>query len=133
MRRFLAVMFAAALGATLTAPATAQTVGQDVKTGVQKTKDAVDKVEDRVEAKDKAGKDRMLGRKTEGPEDHHGAAKHQNVMAAQQALKDKGHDPGMIDGRAGPRTRAAVASYQKAEGLKVTGRFDDGTRAKLGL
>jgi predicted small secreted protein len=83
MRRFLAVMFAAALGATLTAPATAQTVGQDVKTGVQKTKDAVDKVEDRVEAKAKAGKDRILGRKTEGPEDHHGAAKHQNVMAAQ--------------------------------------------------
>jgi peptidoglycan hydrolase-like protein with peptidoglycan-binding domain len=133
MRRFLAVVFAAALGAMLTAPATADTVGQKVKTGVQKTKDAADKVEDKVEDKAKDVKDRMLGRKTEGPEDHRGATKHPNVMAAQQALKDKGHDPGMIDGKMGPRTRTAVAHYQKAEGLKVTGRLDDDTRAKLGM
>ena len=133
MKRFLAVMFAAALGAALTAPATADTVGQKVKTGVQKTKDAADKVEDKIENKAKDVKDRMLGRKTEGPEDHHGATKHQNVMAAQQALKDKGHDPGTIDGKMGPRTRAAVADYQKAEGLKQTGRLNDETRAKLGM
>jgi len=122
MRRLLAVIFAGALGAALTAPATADTVEQKVKTGVQKTKDAADKVEDKIEDKAKDVKDRMLG-----------ATKHQHVMAAQQALKDKGHDPGMIDGKMGPRTRAAVAGYQKAEGLKVTGRLDDDTRAKLGM
>jgi peptidoglycan hydrolase-like protein with peptidoglycan-binding domain len=133
MKRLLAVMFAAALGAALTAPATADTVGQKVKTGVQKTKDAADKVEDKVEDKAKDVKDRVLGRKTEGPEDHRGATKHQSVISAQQALKDKGHDPGMIDGKIGPRTRAAVTDYQKAEGLKQTGRLDDETRAKLGL
>jgi len=133
MKRFLAVMFAATLGATLTVPATADTVGQKVKSGVQKTKDAVEKAEDKVEDKAKDVKARMLGRKTEGPEDHHGATKHQNVMAAQQALKDKGHDPGMIDGKMGPHTRAAVVAYQKAEGLKQTGRVDDETRAKLGM
>jgi peptidoglycan hydrolase-like protein with peptidoglycan-binding domain len=129
VNRFLAVLFAAALSATLAAPATAQTAGEKVKTGVQKTKDAVDKVEDKA----KDVKDRVLGRKTEGPEDHRGAAKRANVLAAQQALKDKGHDPGTIDGKMGPRTRAAVSDYQKAEGLKVTGRLDDDTRAKLGM
>jgi peptidoglycan hydrolase-like protein with peptidoglycan-binding domain len=141
MKRFVAVMFAAALGAALTVPATAgDTVGQKVDTGVQKTKDTADKVEDKakdashkVADKTKDVKDRMLRRKTEGPEDHHGAAMHQNVMTAQQALKDKGHDPGMIDGRMGRHTRAALADYQKAEGLKVTGRLDDDTRAKLGM
>ena len=133
MKRFLAVMFTVALGAGLTAPATADTAGQKVKTGVQKTKDAVDKVEDKVEAKAKDVKDRMLGRKTEGPEDHRGATKNHTVMAAQQALKDKGHDPGMIDGKMGRRTRAALTDYQKTEGLKVTGRLDDDTRTKLGM
>ena len=54
-------------------------------------------------------------------------------MAAQQALKDKGHDPGAIDGKMGRNTRAALADYQKAEGLTVTGRLDNDTRAKLGM
>ena len=133
MKRFLAVMFAAALGATLTAPATADTVGEKVKSGVQKTKDTADKVAHKVGDKAKDVKDRMLGRKTEGPEDHHGAMKNQEVMAAQQALKDKGHDPGTIDGRMGPRTRARLSDYQKAEGLKVTGQLDTETRGKLGM
>jgi len=137
MKRFLAVMFAVALGTVVTVPAIAQTVGEKVgekvKTGVQKTKDAAEKVGDKIEDKTKDMKDRMLGRKTEGPEDHHGATKHQHVMAAQQALKDKGHDPGMIDGKMGSRTRAAVAGYQKAEGLQETGRLNAETRAKLGM
>jgi peptidoglycan hydrolase-like protein with peptidoglycan-binding domain len=133
MKRYLAVMFAAALSAALAAPATADTLKEKVKTGVQKTKDAADRVENKIEDKAKDVKDRMLGRKTEGPEDHHGATKHQHVAAAQQALKDKGHDPGTIDGQMGPRTRAALADYQKAEGLKQTGRLDDETRAKLGM
>jgi peptidoglycan hydrolase-like protein with peptidoglycan-binding domain len=134
MKRFLAVIFTIALGAALTAPARGDdTLAQKAKTGVQKTKNAAYKAEDKVEDKAKDVKDRMLGRKTEGPEDHRGATKHQNVMATQQALKDKGHDPGMIDGKMGPRTRAAVSDCQKAEGLKVTGRLDDDTRAKLGM
>lgn len=125
MKRFLAVIFAAALGAVLTAPATADTLGQKAKAGVEKTKDAAAKVEDKIEDKAKDVKDRMLGR--------NGATKQQNVMTAQQALKDKGHDPGTIDGKMGPHTRAALADYQKAEGLKVTGRLDGDTRVKLGM
>ena len=30
------------------------------------------------------------------------------VKAVQQALKDKGHDPGSVDGVMGPKTRSAL-------------------------
>jgi len=53
------------------------------------------------------------------------------VKAVQQALKDKGHDPGPIDGRMGPKTQAALKDFQKAQGLKETGRLDTETIAKL--
>jgi localization factor PodJL len=46
------------------------------------------------------------------------------VMAMQQALKDKGFDPGPIDGTVGPRTAAALRSYQKAENPTPTGRMN---------
>ncbi len=54
-------------------------------------------------------------------------------MAMQQALKDKGFDPGPIDGTVGPRTTAAVRAYQKAENLALTGQMDRDTAAKLGV
>jgi peptidoglycan hydrolase-like protein with peptidoglycan-binding domain len=62
-----------------------------------------------------------------------GSGKATEVKAAQQALKDKGHDPGPIDARMGPKTRAAVKDFQKAEGLKESGRLDPETMAKLGV
>jgi peptidoglycan hydrolase-like protein with peptidoglycan-binding domain len=58
---------------------------------------------------------------------------HEDVKAAQQALKDKGSDPGPVDGRMGPKTKAALKEFQKAQGLKETGRLDRETKAKLGL
>ena len=54
------------------------------------------------------------------------------VMAAQQALKDKGFDPGPIDGVMGLRTVSALKDYQKSEHLAMTGRMDHDTTAKLG-
>ena len=54
-----------------------------------------------------------------------------DVTAAQQALKDKGFDPGPIDGLMGPRTHAAISDFQKKEGLKVTGRLDSDTKMHL--
>ncbi len=57
----------------------------------------------------------------------------EQVKAAQQALKDKGHDPGAVDGKMGPKTQAAVRNFQSKEGLKATGRLDSETRAKLGV
>lgn len=57
----------------------------------------------------------------------------EQVRAVQQALKDKGHDPGPIDGIMGPKTREALKGFQKAEGIKETGRLDAETMAKLGV
>jgi hyperosmotically inducible protein len=55
------------------------------------------------------------------------------VMAMQQALKEKGFEPGPIDGVMGPRTASALKEYQKAENLKMTGQMDRDTAAKLGV
>jgi peptidoglycan hydrolase-like protein with peptidoglycan-binding domain len=53
------------------------------------------------------------------------------VKAMQQALKDKGHDPGSVDGEMGPKTEAALRDYQQKEGLTATGTADADTMAKL--
>ncbi|MDP2628263.1 MAG: BON domain-containing protein [Candidatus Rokubacteria bacterium] len=57
----------------------------------------------------------------------------QEVMAMQQALKDKGFDPGPIDGTQGPRTTSALKEYQKSENVTITGKLDRDTAAKLGV
>ena len=57
----------------------------------------------------------------------------EKVKAAQQALKDKGHDPGMVDGRMGPKTQAALRDFQKAQGLEASGRLDTKTVQALGM
>ena len=62
-----------------------------------------------------------------------GAGNSAQVKAVQQALKDKGHDPGDVDGRMGPKTQAALSDFQQKEGLKATGRADAETMAKLGV
>jgi peptidoglycan hydrolase-like protein with peptidoglycan-binding domain len=57
----------------------------------------------------------------------------QDVKAAQQALQDKGHNPGAIDGMMGPRTREALKSFQTASGLQTTGTLNEATAEKLGV
>lgn len=54
------------------------------------------------------------------------------VRRLQIALRDAGHDPVMIDGIYGRRTRAAVESYQKAKGMPVGGLTAE-TLESLGL
>jgi peptidoglycan hydrolase-like protein with peptidoglycan-binding domain len=54
------------------------------------------------------------------------------IENAQKTLKEKGHDPGSIDGVMGPQTTAALRAYQKEQGLDVTGRLDGTTLSKLG-
>ena len=58
---------------------------------------------------------------------------HAQVMAMQQALKDKGFDPGPIDGALGPRTTSALKEYQKSENVTVTGTMDQDLATKLGV
>jgi hyperosmotically inducible protein len=55
------------------------------------------------------------------------------VLAMQQALKDKGFDPGGTDGVLGPKTVAALKAYQKSVNLPTTGTMDGDTGAKLGV
>jgi peptidoglycan hydrolase-like protein with peptidoglycan-binding domain len=55
------------------------------------------------------------------------------VKKIQEALKSKGHDPGMADGIMGPKTQQAMRAFQKKNNIEVTGRLDDKTASALGV
>lgn len=55
------------------------------------------------------------------------------VNELQEALRNKGHYRGQIDGVLGLRTRASIRAYQKAENLPVTGNLDKETAGRLGV
>jgi hyperosmotically inducible protein len=57
----------------------------------------------------------------------------EHIKAAQETLKGNGLDPGPVDGIMGPKTASALREYQKQNGLRVTGRLDAETMAKLGI
>jgi len=65
------------------------------------------------------------------PHDESNAPGPARVMAMQQALRDRGYDPGTIDGIMGSKTASALRRYQELEHLSVTGRMDAKTAAKL--
>lgn len=48
------------------------------------------------------------------------------VRAVQRELAARGYDVGQVDGELSDRTRAAISSFQKKEGLAVTGVPSDG-------
>jgi LysM repeat protein len=54
------------------------------------------------------------------------------VAALQIAVRASGFDPGPIDGMLGPRTRRAVASFQRRHRLRADGGLDPATRRALG-
>jgi peptidoglycan hydrolase-like protein with peptidoglycan-binding domain len=56
-----------------------------------------------------------------------------SVRNAQQALKAKGFDPGPIDGVMGPKTHAAIRSYQEKNNLSADGRLGAQTLGSLGV
>src|SRR5215475_4113464 len=89
------------------------------------TKDAWDKT--KTTTKDMTGKakDKMSGH--EG----HEARMSGDVRAAQQALQEKGFDPGPVDGMMGAKTTAAVKEFQQKNNLTVTGTLDADTRDRL--
>jgi peptidoglycan hydrolase-like protein with peptidoglycan-binding domain len=58
---------------------------------------------------------------------------HSSVHDAQQALKDKGFDPGPVDGVMGPKTRAAIRSYQEKNSLAADGRLGPQTLGSRGV
>ncbi len=53
------------------------------------------------------------------------------IIMAQKALASLGYNPGPADGILGPRTRAALASYQKTKHIESSGILDRVTYAAL--
>ena len=60
----------------------------------------------------------------------HAMTHSQRVERVQTALNANGAQLA-VDGKMGPKTRAALEAFQKAHGLKVTGRVDKETIAAL--
>ena len=83
--------------------------------------DKMDRAWDKTKAKTREMKDTVT---------RNGAA-NGDVRAAQRAQREKGFDPGPIDGVMGPRTSAAVRDFQQKENLTVTGQLDAETRSRL--
>jgi peptidoglycan hydrolase-like protein with peptidoglycan-binding domain len=87
--------------------------------------DKMDRAWDKTKAKTREVKDKVTGKMS-----GNGAAK-DGVRSAQQALRDRGFDPGPIDGVMGPRTKTAVKDFQQKENMTVTGNLDAETNARL--
>lgn len=53
------------------------------------------------------------------------------ISGVQARLRNLGYNPGEIDGRMGPETRAALEQFQTDRDIQVTGRPDQATRDAL--
>jgi peptidoglycan hydrolase-like protein with peptidoglycan-binding domain len=56
-----------------------------------------------------------------------------DIKKVQQALKEKGHDPGAVDGVMSSKTQQALREFQQKNGLQATGTLNAETAAKLGI
>ena len=55
------------------------------------------------------------------------------IRSIQQALIDKGYEPGAVDGMWGNLTRAAVWNFQQKNGIDPSGEVDPQTLSALGV
>jgi His-Xaa-Ser repeat protein HxsA len=55
------------------------------------------------------------------------------VLRLQMALSLKGYQPGPLDGVLGAQTRAALQTFQRDQGIPVTGRMETATLDALGI
>jgi localization factor PodJL len=55
------------------------------------------------------------------------------VREAQRTLLELGYQPGPVDGVVGPKTKDALAKYQRSERIQSTGRLDSETMARLDI
>ena len=53
------------------------------------------------------------------------------IARVQRKLKRLGYDPGPVDGRLGPSTRAALRKFQRANNMPPTGKIEPGVMALL--
>jgi lipid-binding SYLF domain-containing protein len=57
----------------------------------------------------------------------------EDVRQAQMALKNRGFDPGEMNGMISSQTMEAIRQFQRASGLPVNGKLDQQTQAALGI
>ena len=57
----------------------------------------------------------------------------QTIYQVQKKLEQLGYDPGRPDGILGKKTKTAVRHFQRDNGLPVTGKLDEQTKAKLSV
>jgi len=57
----------------------------------------------------------------------------ERLRAVRAELKKRGYNAGPADAAMGPRTAEALRSFQRRQGLQVTGRPDQATVTALGL
>lgn len=55
------------------------------------------------------------------------------VLSVQKKLRERGYDPGTIDGRTGPQTVQAIRDYQQSVGLPADGLIDVTLMERLGV
>jgi peptidoglycan hydrolase-like protein with peptidoglycan-binding domain len=111
------------------AEAKTESAGDKVESKTDKAKDKMESAWDKTKDKTREMKDKVKAK----TDNMNAKAEKADVKMMQTALKDKGFDPGPIDGVMGPQTRAALMDYQRKEGLTPTGRWDDETAMKLGV
>jgi len=64
---------------------------------------------------------------------YNGLPPDQVIANVQTALQQQGYYQGEVDGLLGPQTRAAIADYQRANGLPETAAVDQPTLQSLGM
>lgn len=57
----------------------------------------------------------------------------QLVQSVQEKLRERGYDPGSVDGRAGTKTTEAIRSFQRSAGMPPNGQIDMALMEKLGI
>lgn len=118
----------------------AERAGEKIENKAERAEDKGDSAMDKLKAKTRDVKDELKA-KTERAKDKLEAktdkleakTERADVKATQQALRDRGHDPGPIDGVHGPRTSAALKKFQQAEGLTASGQLDEETMHRLNV
>jgi len=104
---------------------------QDQKKTTEKKateKKATEKKDDsQTTEKKTTAKKAKTGKKTSGVQSK------ETVREVQTALKNHGLDPGPIDGAMGPKTMAALRSFQSQNNLPATGKLDEQTQVALGV
>jgi len=55
------------------------------------------------------------------------------IYQAQKALKERGYNPGALDGLGGKKTEEALRKFQQEKGLPVSGKLDEKTKEGLGI